>query len=477
MKATQSEGQWIYLSFATSELYFAASLVKELKQNDLPIWFGPEHIIPGPNWREQLTRAISQSNGLVILVSRNALVSEVVRFEYETAIRLNKSIYLAYFEAVDLPLALADYPAIDMRGRFGHAVRRLIQTIRQEAVYYDTSPRANVMGLPTKFAPAVLLVAFSFFLIVVADCYIAWITQQRLSIVLSLPMWITGAYGIWIIVGYLRRDSRETPRGRIRYFIYHFLVILFAIGLLSTLGNSQTASSHSGQLGSLLPAVLLVNFISWLLIAIAERFLGGHRWAITGSHNLRRYRKLLENREDQVEAGGVLRYFVNYNNADSPTVENITRQLDAVGHTMVNNALEADIQIVLMSNMFTFDDLECEGLHQVDTPVILVYLASMIIPAKYQNIYCYQVVDYRQRKNGTLKIMSENLLKSNIATSIGSAAEMIPAKLYRVSLPGCTGCWASIIWLSALLLLIVSLNGIILASIIGGISNIPAENF
>src|SRR5690349_2387749 len=95
---------YLFISYSRNTFYFVESLAYELREAKLTYWFDVEQLEVGEDWQSDIDKGLANCQALVLIVSNASIASPNVRYEWETARKANKPIFLALFEAVELPL-------------------------------------------------------------------------------------------------------------------------------------------------------------------------------------------------------------------------------------------------------------------------------------------------------------------------------------------------------------------------------------
>jgi hypothetical protein len=93
----------LFMSYSRRELYFAEFITLHLQSEGVSVWFDIQQLEPGVNWKLDIEEGLQSCKGLILLASESALASPYVALEWQRALRDKKPIYLALFEAVQLP--------------------------------------------------------------------------------------------------------------------------------------------------------------------------------------------------------------------------------------------------------------------------------------------------------------------------------------------------------------------------------------
>src|SRR5689334_9083848 len=122
-----------FLSYSRKDTELVQPLLAALKSADQEIWFDQTHIRGGELWEDALRRGLTQSNAVLVCVTRNSIGSFVNR-EVEIALDMRKTIIpLVFDDAIedfaDPTIAkLRRFQFIDFRAKPG-ATRRTVDTI------------------------------------------------------------------------------------------------------------------------------------------------------------------------------------------------------------------------------------------------------------------------------------------------------------------------------------------------------------
>ncbi len=112
------DSPYLFISYSRIQFYFVEALAHALATLKVPYWFDVEQLEMGTDWQAGIDNGLANCQALVLVASRASIGSPNVRYEWETAQKANKPIFLALFEAVDLPPELRGLPVIDFRGNF-----------------------------------------------------------------------------------------------------------------------------------------------------------------------------------------------------------------------------------------------------------------------------------------------------------------------------------------------------------------------
>jgi hypothetical protein len=75
----------VFLTYSLKDEREAAAIRRELLRHGLVVWWDAE-LPPGKRWAHELSRALDSSDSMIVLVSPNAMASDLVKRELEHAI-------------------------------------------------------------------------------------------------------------------------------------------------------------------------------------------------------------------------------------------------------------------------------------------------------------------------------------------------------------------------------------------------------
>ncbi|MEU4447252.1 toll/interleukin-1 receptor domain-containing protein [Actinosynnema sp. NPDC050801] len=163
----------VFLSYSRRQFYFAESLMLRLDGNAIPVWFDTHRIQAGADWKESIDGGLAACTSLVLVASRDALKSKNVDYEWRTALKDGKQVYVVLFEAVALPpeLSREAVAIIDLRSRFEAKVETLVELLTQPRRHRDRAPKGNPLRLPSRLPPSVFLTTTALGLIFAASLF------------------------------------------------------------------------------------------------------------------------------------------------------------------------------------------------------------------------------------------------------------------------------------------------------------------
>lgn len=379
----------IFLSYSRRQFYFAESVVLSFQAAGVKMWFDAQELAPGELWRDEIQRGLDEARGMVVIASHAAMESKYVREEWEPMLAAGKPVYIAIFEACDIPQELADGATaiVDMRGRFNRNFKRLLAAVEGKDKPKDRIPKENWLKLPIRLPFAVSFIAGVFVLattFLVLGAVASFGDNQQLPFVFfSLLMsWYTGNLALDLIRRKFTNSQIWTA------FILLTLLLLFIPQLL------------------FLPLLMLLFYsfsrgmYRWLPTGEAPQWLR-RRYGIGTLPTLRDMRKTLAEQKAPLSQ----RYTLYYAVADEPLAKQIEDILNDDGHVRVSHEEPADQHIVILTNQTPVSMLEEMVKRHPDT--LTPILASNINPrAHVKAVGDFQFVDYRRHARSQIESIS-----------------------------------------------------------------------
>ncbi len=110
---------YTFISYSRREYYFTESLVLNLQNAGVDVWFDIQQLEPGIDWQQDIQRGLAECQSLTLVASKASLASPYVRQEWEAALKASKPIVIVLFESVRLPRILRDKAqVVDFRTSF-----------------------------------------------------------------------------------------------------------------------------------------------------------------------------------------------------------------------------------------------------------------------------------------------------------------------------------------------------------------------
>jgi TIR domain len=234
----------VFLSYSRKQFYFAESLMLRLTYRSIPVWFDAQNIRAGNDWQQSIDQGLSVSDSLIVLASRSSLASKTVEYEWRTAQREDKSIYVVIFETVTLPMDLQEnaIAIIDMRTRFEAKAKKLADLLYHPRFYREKSSTAFGLRRLVRIPSSLAFIISVLLLILLTSVFFAIFDTQVLA-----------------TIG--RPNSSDIPETIEADFTAHLFGFTF--------------HGHDGTvyvlLGTYFSIIILIVLCSYLLLALVRR--------------------------------------------------------------------------------------------------------------------------------------------------------------------------------------------------------------
>lgn len=131
---SKSKQRQVFVSYAQADKKVAREVVASIRDAGLRMWIDTWELAPGDSIVEPLQKAIATSDIILILLSKNAVASDWVRYELTAALYRELqdravTVIPALIEDCVIPPVLADRQFLDLRRDLPAAMRRLVQQL------------------------------------------------------------------------------------------------------------------------------------------------------------------------------------------------------------------------------------------------------------------------------------------------------------------------------------------------------------
>jgi hypothetical protein len=82
----------VFVSYSHRDQTFAKQLAADLHKSNVPTWFDVESILGGQRWDEAIEKGLDQASHLIYIISPNALASDYVNHEVNTALGKGRTV-------------------------------------------------------------------------------------------------------------------------------------------------------------------------------------------------------------------------------------------------------------------------------------------------------------------------------------------------------------------------------------------------
>ncbi len=105
MNAYNGTEPYAFLSYAHADQEIVEKIIIGLKQNMCRVWYD-EGLIPGESWNDDLADRLKKAEALIVLLTKNSVVSRYVKTEINYALSKNIKVLPVFLEQVDMPAGL-----------------------------------------------------------------------------------------------------------------------------------------------------------------------------------------------------------------------------------------------------------------------------------------------------------------------------------------------------------------------------------
>jgi hypothetical protein len=109
----------VFVSYSHADASLVAPVVRLLRVNQSLVFQDTDGIPPGKRWRDEIAKALAQSNLVVVFWCHHAFRSNEVSTEWRAAIEQDKDLLPLLLDATPLPSELGNFQWIDFRGTVG----------------------------------------------------------------------------------------------------------------------------------------------------------------------------------------------------------------------------------------------------------------------------------------------------------------------------------------------------------------------
>ena len=112
----------VFISYAQSDIDLARNVAGALRGAGINVWFAADETYPGDNVPEAIGKALKSSSHIVVLLTEDALSSQFLRHEIESAV--SYAIAEPRFERRLIPVVVDD-PGGDVEAKMPWILRRM----------------------------------------------------------------------------------------------------------------------------------------------------------------------------------------------------------------------------------------------------------------------------------------------------------------------------------------------------------------
>src|ERR1035437_8588794 len=107
----------VFISYNQSDSDFAAVLMTELEKASIDTWLDKRRLRPGQDWSQEIDEGIRDSFALVVVMSREAKLSEYVAYEWSFAVGAKIPVIPVVLEKIELHPRLARFQNLDFTSK------------------------------------------------------------------------------------------------------------------------------------------------------------------------------------------------------------------------------------------------------------------------------------------------------------------------------------------------------------------------
>lgn len=444
--------QSCFLSYSRTELFYVLDLVRDLQKCNLDIWIDFDRLMPGEDWNRQIRYAVSSCADFLVIMSKGSLASEHVQLECRQALDEGKRIFVIMFEPVHLPPEFAAAIVLDGRGDFEQLVRKIVCSLQSDHPTRDSVCETWWYRLPRLRFKFITLIRLWFWPLIVSSSVLAFAIYVLLFTIpaLSDPHIALSLIGVlllssWTLLYYLQPPLfvmlRRAPLPRVAEWQMWTTPLLLALGFQSLIDPILTDQPQFWSLTvqwlphpveSTFPTcegvfalLLLVGFlIRPAFIAFAPFDLSFQRFLVPGAQtdDFQEYDEptaaytLPLNRTIQASAtqsNRSLTFSLHYTPFDEIVAQSVQRMLTASGLTPASPAEATQYHIGLVSNLTPLEQFEVWM--RTYPMMIWVVCSSIQMPVGEVEFHCRQWVDYRRRRESTIRELGTTLIAGRLS--------------------------------------------------------------
>jgi hypothetical protein len=394
----------IFMSYSRRELGFVDDLVSKLEGEGYNVWLDYRVLIPGTPWKEQIAKGLSDSDTVLLVVSKSSIASQYVALEWQHFLETHQRVILLIFEAVDIPKELEKYEWVDFRGSYKSGLEELFSQLKQPIQEEHPAPESGFK------VPTMVWMAFITSIVAaISSLYVIW--------TLFIP---------WILVPLPYRILKRN---------YNFMQVQAALIMLPfALFFSLIIAPDNNPAADAITNAMLASLVFGIALLLILRSSVLQRWGKPEA-TIPRYANPYN--VDHTTPKPVS-FFVDYSPHDRVAAYDLTDTLKKQGHVQADNIHDARTVLVVISRFKA--DTEADPEKQVVFPVMLQFNDK--IAPKLQQI---QWIDFRP---GVRKLDAIAKLLDNPAELL-KALGMRPVSSQTVYSPIVTTIYYFMVYLTA----------------------------
>ena len=148
MKGQENPSTRVFISYSRAQTPFVDRLADELEHEGYLLWLDYQSLVPARPWFQQIEAGIDGADVLLLVVSRESILSKNVQPEWKRALERGKRIVLLIFEAVPLPADLQGCEWVDFRTDHRQALSRLLRLVEGPGPAAGPPPQTGFKAPP-----------------------------------------------------------------------------------------------------------------------------------------------------------------------------------------------------------------------------------------------------------------------------------------------------------------------------------------
>lgn len=134
-----------FISHSLEDSLFAQQIASGLREAGIEVWIAPDSIRPGEEFVDAIQRGLTHTTHFVLVMSPEAFISQWVKLEMNTAIRMEREGRMAItpinYRQCQPPLLLGNYQWMDYKNDATALIQRLIAWIAPEGIEGEARPQ------------------------------------------------------------------------------------------------------------------------------------------------------------------------------------------------------------------------------------------------------------------------------------------------------------------------------------------------
>lgn len=143
----------VFLSYATEDKAISSKIAEQLEESGVDVWFAERELLPGDSMVDKIGKAISSSDYVFLLLSKNFLKYELAKISSKYLDELTTrdvAIIPVLIDDCEVPDFLSKFQMIDLRRQTNRNIRKLIkQIVNAPRIDFSSLTEHEFMNLVT----------------------------------------------------------------------------------------------------------------------------------------------------------------------------------------------------------------------------------------------------------------------------------------------------------------------------------------